>query len=79
MMDFKHTMWVDRRGDRDNQSGGNQSGGRVQGWGGETEMEFEYEVMNTLFLHKIQLIIPTQTHVCNNKWFCLFCFIYNTK
>lgn len=67
MMDFKHTMWVDRRGDRDNQR-----------WGG-TEMEFEYEVMNTLSLHKIQLIIPTQTHVCNNKWFCLFCFIYNTK
>jgi hypothetical protein len=29
MMDFKHTMWVDRRGDRDNQNGGNQIRGRV--------------------------------------------------
>ncbi len=67
-MDFKHTMWVEGEGIETIKMGG-----------GRTEMEFEYELMITLFLHKIQLIIPTQTDVCNNKWFCLFCFIYNTK
>jgi hypothetical protein len=72
MMDFKHAMWV---GIGTIKMGAIKLG---EGWGG-TEMEFEYEVMNTLFLHKIQLILSTQTHVCDNKWFCLFCFICNTK